>query len=81
MILTILILKVSNLFIKMEKKKTDNLKCSKCKFTTKDSKTLQKHNWTWHPMNNYEKSWSKHAKEGFCNWTGSSYYESFGPYY
>ena len=24
---------------------------------------------------------AKHARDGFENWTGSSYYESYGPYY
>ena len=45
------------------------------------SRDLDKHEWTYHPRNDIEKAWSKHALEGFINWTGSSYYESYGPYY
>ena len=46
-----------------------------------NSMDLQKHEWTWHPKNDIERSWAKHAREGFSNWKGSSYYESYGPYY
>ena len=46
-----------------------------------DSTDLNKHEWTYYPRNNTERTWAKHAREGFINWTGSSYYESFGPYY
>ena len=56
-------------------------KCNQCNFKCENADTLQKHKWKWHPKNNYEKLWSKHAKENFKNWTGSSYFESFGPYY
>lgn len=67
----------------MEKKTEEKpmLKCSECKFTTKNSRNMERHNWTWHPSNKYERAWSKHALEGFMNWKGSSYYESYGPYY
>ena len=40
-----------------------------------------KHYWGIHPVNKYEKEWSKHYKNNFKDWKGSSYYESFGPYY
>lgn len=32
-----------------------------------------------HPKNEVESAWAKHANEGFKNYTGSSYYESYGP--
>ena len=69
----------------MEDKKNKYI-CDECKLKKihvefKTYKSLEKHNWTWHPKNEIEKHWSEHAKEGFMNWTGSSYYESFGPYY
>tara|TARA_Y200000002_G_scaffold302071_1_gene257361 strand:+ start:355 stop:537 length:183 start_codon:yes stop_codon:yes gene_type:complete len=57
------------------------LKCIKCKKEFNDERQLQKHKWTYHPKNNMEKLWSKHHREGFKNWKGSSYFESFGPYY
>ena len=44
-------------------------------------RSYEKHQWTCHPSNDTERAWAKHASEGFMNWTGSSYYESFGPYY
>lgn len=44
-------------------------------------RSYEKHQWTYHPSNDAERSWAKHASENFINWTGSSYYESFGPYY
>ena len=60
------------------------LKCPECKnknvnFTS--SNDLEKHQMTYHPKNDIERAWSKHAKENFRNYKGSSYYESFGPYY
>ncbi len=64
----------------MENSKNLN-KCNYCKFTCEDKNDLQKHEWKYHPKNEYEKLWSKHAKQGFINWKGSSYFESFGPYY
>ena len=42
---------------------------------------IRKHQWTYHPKNNMERAWAEHAKEGFRNWNGSTYYESYGPYY
>ena len=56
-------------------------KCNNCDFKCEDTDTLQKHKWKYHPKNKYEQLWSKHAKENFKNWNGSSYFESFGPYY
>ena len=60
--------------------------CEICKHKEKeiefdDEKDLQKHRWKYHPKNSIEKTWSKHALNNFKNWNGSSYYESFGPYY
>tara|TARA_B100001093_G_scaffold250419_1_gene239901 strand:+ start:2896 stop:3093 length:198 start_codon:yes stop_codon:yes gene_type:complete len=60
--------------------------CEICKTKEKEiefdnEKELQKHQWTYHPKNNIERTWSKHALCNFKNWKGSSYYESFGPYY
>ena len=63
------------------------INCNECNFKIRKSdyndyeKSLQKHKWKYHPKNHYEKTWSKHALEGFKNWRGSSYYESYGPYY
>ena len=48
---------------------------------SEDNYDLTKHEWENHPKNDIEKAWAKHAKENFSNWKGSSYYESFGPYY
>ncbi len=64
-------------------KKTPEYKCESCKSKPefRSYESLQKHRWTYHPSNNIEKAWAKHAREGFENWTGSSYYESYGPYY
>ncbi len=64
-----------------KKEKEQQFTCPQCKFVTKNSRSMQKHQWTWHPSNNIERAWAKHAREGFMNWTGSSYYESYGPYY
>lgn len=55
--------------------------CAKCKQTFNDENDLQRHCWKYHPKNKMEKVWSKHAREGFKNWNGSSYFESYGPYY
>ena len=58
------------------------LKCPECKdknFTSVND--LEKHQMTYHPKNDVERAWSKHAIEDFRNYKGSSYYESFGPYY
>jgi hypothetical protein len=54
--------------------------CSQCgkKVAVDD---FQKHNWTYHPMNDTERAWSDYAKTGFKHWHGSTYYESYGPYY
>ena len=55
--------------------------CNKCKQEFDDENSLQRHSWKYHPKNKTEKTWSKHAREGFKNWKGSSYYASYGPYY
>ena len=55
--------------------------CNKCKNKFDNNHDLQKHEWTYHPKNETEKVWSDHAKQNFKNFNGSSYYESFGPYY
>ena len=36
--------------------------------------------YTNYPMNDKERTYAKHAKEGFRNWKGSPYYEKYGPY-
>lgn len=51
--------------------------CSTCKKEVSDE---ERHRWKWHPKNKYEELWSQHAKEGFKNWTGSSFFED-DPYY
>jgi hypothetical protein len=59
--------------------------CKQCEKKTQiefdDEKSLQNHQWTYHPKNEIEKNWSKYARNGFRDWNGSTYYESFGPYY
>ncbi len=61
--------------------------CDECKekykkiYKFNSYRSYEKHQWTYHPKNSIERAWSKHALEGFINWTGSSYYESYGPYY
>ena len=46
--------------------------CAKCKHKFDDENDLQRHLWKYHPKNKTEKTWSKHAIEGFKNWKGSS---------
>ena len=70
----------------MEDKKKEKYICHECeskkiKTEFNNYRNLEKHQWTWHPSNSIERAWAKHAREGFMNWTGSSYYESYGPYY
>lgn len=55
--------------------------CNKCKKEFDDENDLQRHCWKYHPKNKMEQAWSKHSIEGFKKWKGSSYYESYGPYY
>lgn len=55
--------------------------CNKCKSKFNNNHDLRSHEWTYHPKNKIESVWSKYAKENFKNYNGSSYYESFGPYY
>ena len=64
-------------------KKLPEYKCESCKSKPKflSYESLQKHCWIYHQSNDIEKTWAKHSSEGFINWTGSSYYESYGPYY
>lgn len=67
----------------MDKIKKEEHKCNECKKDKhfESANDLRKHEWTHHPKNEMEKAWAKHALENFRNWKGSSYYESFGPYY
>lgn len=68
----------------MSDKKTETNKkhnCNECSYKTDNSHDLYKHECQHHPKNDVEKAWAKHANEGFRNYTGSSYYESYGPWY
>jgi len=55
--------------------------CISCKQEFDEENNFQRHCWIYHPKNKIEQAWSKHARNGFKNWRGSSYYESYGPYY
>jgi hypothetical protein len=48
----------------MESKK---LYCNKCKITFNDKLQLEKHNWSEHPSNKFEESWSKLYKSNQFN--------------
>jgi hypothetical protein len=64
------------------KKQTDNKhKCNQCSYKTDNSHDLYKHECQHHPKNKTEEVWADHANEGFRNHNGSSYYESYGPWY
>jgi len=64
------------------KTKTDNkYNCNQCSYKADNSDDLYKHECQKHPKNEVESAWAKHANEGFKNYTGSSYYESYGPWY
>jgi hypothetical protein len=54
--------------------------CHECKREFKTDRDLERHQWTYHPRNEYEELWSKHEKEGWVNWSGSSYFTD-NPYY
>ena len=51
--------------------------CPTCKKEI-EKDNYQKHQWKWHPKNKMEEAWSK---TNFKHFKGSTYYESFGPYY
>ena len=55
--------------------------CEKCKRSLMPNEEWQKHQWQYHPSNDIEKAWAYHANTQFQYWSGSTYYESFGPYY
>ena len=38
--------------------------CNKCKLKMNDTMALNKHNWSEHPTNSYEKTWSDLYKSG-----------------
>ena len=38
--------------------------CNKCKLKMNDTTALNKHNWSEHPTNSYEKTWSDLYKSG-----------------
>ena len=66
-----------------DKKEETNKKhnCNECPYKTDNSHDLYKHQCQYHPKNDVESAWAKQANEGFRNHTGSSYYESYGPWY
>ena len=39
-------------------------KCNECNYVFSCSKRLEKHNWEFHPKNDYEKTWSEMKKNG-----------------
>ena len=39
-----------------KKEKEQQFTCPQCKFVTKNSRSMQKHQWTWHPSNNIERA-------------------------
>jgi hypothetical protein len=51
--------------------------CYNCKKDFESSSSLEKHCWSLHPSNKYEKAW---ANTNWSTWKGSSYYED-DPYY
>ena len=55
--------------------------CKACKRDLTRHEEWQKHQWQCHPSNAIEEAWAQHAKDNFRDWKGSTYYESFGPYY
>lgn len=54
--------------------------CPTCKKYVRGD-DMRRHRWTYHPKNKTEEQWAKHARTNFRDWKGSSFYESFGPYY
>lgn len=54
--------------------------CPECYKKNTCERSLERHKWTYHPSNNYEKAWSIHERNGWQNYSGSSYYQD-DPYY
>ena len=54
--------------------------CAECLKKNNNARDLERHNWTYHPKNKYEKAWSRHERNGWQNYSGSTYYQD-DPYY
>lgn len=65
---------------KEEPIKLEPNQCPECYKKNSCTRDLERHNWTFHPKNRYEKSWSRHERNGWQNYTGSTYYQD-DPYY
>lgn len=65
---------------KKEEIKLEQYQCPDCYQKNSSERSLERHNWTFHPKNEYEKAWSRHERNGWQNYSGSSYYQD-NPYY
>lgn len=64
-----------------QKEENNKLECSQCSYTTDNDHDLYKHKCHKHPKNEVESAWAELKNEGFKSHHGSSFYESFGPWY
>ena len=63
-----------------KKREKPKIMCHQCKREFDTDRGLERHRWTNHPSNKYEELWSRHEREGWVNWTGSTYFQD-NPYY
>jgi len=63
-----------------KKREKPKIMCRQCNSEFKTDRGLERHGWANHPSNEYEKLWSRHEREGWVNWTGSTYFQD-NPYY